>query len=170
MENGTRKALSPNGNLLNDVINKSSLHVLNFDEKCSGKWTRVQEKNGTLEKSIIDYAIVSGKMAELSTEILIDEEKLIAPFWIRKSNKNGSVHQYSDHNAILVKAEIPNERHETTKDKNVLPKGWKISDDGIEQFAKMTETLDEKAVEGKEELETKDLLNGIMDNFPTKNR
>ena len=26
MENGTRKALSPNGNLLNDVINKSSLH------------------------------------------------------------------------------------------------------------------------------------------------
>ena len=69
-----------------------------------------------------------------------------------------------------MKTEIPNERHETTKDKNVLHKGWKISDDGIEQFAKMTETLDEKAVEGKEELETKDLLNGIMDNFPTKNR
>ena len=59
MENDSIKELSPNGTLLNDIINRCPLRVLNFEDKTSGKWTRVQEKNGTVERSVIDYAILA---------------------------------------------------------------------------------------------------------------
>ena len=41
MKNGKYEELSPNGTLLNGVIDRSALHVLNFLDVCSGKWTRV---------------------------------------------------------------------------------------------------------------------------------
>ena len=44
---------SPNGKLFLDIINKYGLKVLNFNPKCTGKWTRVQEKNNTVEREVL---------------------------------------------------------------------------------------------------------------------
>ena len=53
---------SPNGKLLSDLIQYHKLKVGNFDEKCTGKWTRIQAcKDGSISKSVLDYVLLSEK-------------------------------------------------------------------------------------------------------------
>ena len=73
---------SPNGQLLLDSINKFQMKVLNFDKKCQGKWTRVQDHMGETRKSVLDYVITDEKLGSFFTEMIIDEEKVLAPFWL----------------------------------------------------------------------------------------
>ena len=93
---------SPNGSLLKDLINQYSMDVLNFSELCSGKWTRSECKKGITEKSVLDYVIVRNPMTNSLSKILIDEERIISPYWTRTTKKSGEIMQHSDHNAITI--------------------------------------------------------------------
>ena len=140
-ENEVIKELTPNGTLLNNMISRCSLKVLNFNKKCVGKWTRVEEKNGVTEKSIIDYIIVNDNVERIATEMVIDEEKLIAPFWIRKRKDRAEKRQYSDHNAILLTLQILCNKSKVNKETtdSTLPVGWKISSSGMDMFNEITQ-------------------------------
>ena len=164
MSNGKVSSLSSNGTLLNEVLGRYDLQVLNFSEMCKGKWTRVEDKNGNTEMSVIDYMMATEHMVKMTQEIIIDEEKLLAPFWIRKSKHKGTTRQHSDHNVFLVSMEIPNIRSEPSSDKeNRLPKGWKISEEGMDRFEMMTENLNGNSISGREENEVKNLIDDMMD-------
>ena len=71
--------------------------MLNGSEKCKGLWTR--EENG--KKSAIDYAIIEKEDVEYCKSLTIDEEKIIAPFRLKKEN-GVVVTKYSDHNCMLL--------------------------------------------------------------------
>ena len=72
---------SPNGKLLSDLIKKHELKVGNFNENCSGKWTRIQAcKDGTVSKSVLDYILLSENMNSSLKEVIIDEEKILCPY------------------------------------------------------------------------------------------
>ena len=72
---------SPNGKLLSDLIQSHKLKVGNFDEKCVGKWTRIQAcKNGTVSKSVLDYVLLSENMQSSLNEMMIDEDKIFCPY------------------------------------------------------------------------------------------
>ena len=69
--------LSANGKCLQEVIEKYSLQVLNYHPSCTGKWTRVREKSGVTERSVIDYIITNQFMSEQVSFVIIDEERLM---------------------------------------------------------------------------------------------
>ena len=164
-ENDLIKELTPNGTLLNNMISRCSLNVLNFNKKCIGNWTRMQAKNGVTERSIIDYIIVNDNVEKVVTEMIIDEEKLFAPFWIRKSKNKMEKRQYSDHNAILVTLQIPFNRSKRSKDTehSNLHSGWKISSSGMDKFSEITQEIDDIPIQGKEDVELLPLINNLMD-------
>ena len=87
--------------MLSSVLNDFSLKVMNFKEECVGKWTYVKTVNGIETKSVLDYCISNSTMSERLQSMIIDEEKLLCPFRIKKTKK--TIRQtYSDHNALLM--------------------------------------------------------------------
>ena len=100
---------------------------------CSGKWTRVQSKKGVEEKSVIDYVLTKDQLAGALTDFLIDEERMIAPFWIRESKKKGKVRQHSDHNPFVLNYSIPQSTRESS--------GWRLSSQGLEEFSNLTKSV-----------------------------
>ena len=93
-----------NGILLNEVIKRSNLKLLNESSKCEGKITR---KNTTKEKEIsaIDFVLASEVAEKWITKVIIDEEEL---YKIR-----GKVD--TDHNTILIEIRVPNMEKLKTK-------------------------------------------------------
>ena len=162
-DKGVYKGISPNGHLLNEIVNSHKLTILNLEDKCSGKWTRVQEKNGVNEKSVIDYAIASDTITKMISDISIDEEKLFAPFWNRKSKRSGTVPQYSDHNAFLINIELPKTGKVLKNCNTEVQQGWRITENGMQNFAEITEEIDDNSIKGKEDTEIKHLIEGLMD-------
>ena len=88
--------LTTSGKQLIQLTRKHKLTILNTTKECKGKWTREQNEN----KSIIDYGIVKKKNERDTKEVIIDEEKNMAPYKITKEG-NEFRKTYSDHNAIL---------------------------------------------------------------------
>ena len=138
-ENSAISAISPNGTLLHELIKDFSLDVLNFDSKCTGKWTRVQEKNGKTERSVIDYAITNNNLCQHFSKMFIDEEKLTAPFWLRPS-KSGKTRQHSDHNVLLTTFTIPTTKMD--RKQQTVDAGWKITPEGLIKFKEITEDVE----------------------------
>ena len=65
----------------------------------------------------------------------IDELCLICPFSLKK--KRGKVvRQFSDHNTILLKLKIP--MLDSTLKKKSVERKWKITDEGLLKFKKIT--------------------------------
>ena len=63
--NGDFIPLSPNGNLLVEVIKSYTAKVLNFQPNCVGKWARSIVKKGNIEKSVLDYIIMDEKVLSM---------------------------------------------------------------------------------------------------------
>ena len=124
------EAVSPNGNLLLEVIEKHDLSVLNYDSKCNGKWTHVTRTTGAA--SVLDYVITCQEIARTVSEIVIDEECLFCPFRIQ-TIKGNPTPKFSDHNAIITKFHI-----EHQKKKSAPVKKWKITNEGMEDFHQLT--------------------------------
>ena len=143
LSNGQITADSPNGVLLKEVVAKYDLAVMNFDNKCSGKWTRVQKKKTGDEKSVIDYIMACQNLSPLIQEIVIDEDKLMAPFWVRKS-KTKETRQHSDHNVIYMKACLPwsSESYHLVDGGDCNKTGHKITEDGLEAFTRLSEGME----------------------------
>ena len=68
--------------------------------------------------------------------MVIDEDKLMCPFRVKKYKGKNPTQLYSDHNALLVKFKISvRDARNGTKSKM---KGWKITADGLQEFQKLT--------------------------------
>ena len=141
--------------MLADLIKSHELKVMNFEDKCTGFWTRKQMVKGNPVISVLDYCISNIAMADKLEDMLIDEERIISPFSI-KCTKKGARQQYSDHNALLITFSISYKMARTEKDKIHHKSGWKITNDGIDEFQKVTsseETAYLKDVETYDELQ-----------------
>ena len=98
--------ISPNGQLLLELIERNQLILVNASSKCHGKLTRVKTKKGITEKSILDYFIVCQSFYNLINEMVVDEEK---KFVLKKYSKvRGEVKvTESDHNIMWLDINIP---------------------------------------------------------------
>ena len=136
MRNGELKALSSNGKFLINIINARKLQVLNFSDKCAGKWTHVIRTSNT--KSVIDYILVDEEVESDVTEVIIDEECFYTPF--RRITEKGVVTaQYSDHNTIITKfkVEVSTQKEKTPNEE--ISQSWMLNEDGWKKFTELTE-------------------------------
>ena len=93
--------MSDNGQYLYKLTTNYNLTVLNALDTCSGTFMRVKNKNPD-EKSVIDYAVTSNDLVPFLKSMTIDESKKITPW---RKLKHGKC--FTDHNAFLMKLEIP---------------------------------------------------------------
>ena len=122
---------SPNGKLLLEVVDAQQLDVLNFHQKCKGKWTHVIRTTGA--SSVLDYIMTSRFISDCICELIIDEDCLFCPFRIKKNN--GKIEpQFSDHNAIIVKLLISHQPKKSISP----PRRWKLTEDGLNRFQQVT--------------------------------
>lgn len=132
-------SITPNGSLLLGIINKFSLKVLNFEPCCTGKWTRSIVKEDSIEKSVLDYVITDESFRTRLTSIVVDEEKVMTPFWITSSVNKVT---YSDHSAIITKFEWRREKELGLNKERSLQAieklGWKINSEGLKMFNEIT--------------------------------
>ena len=133
-ENQVITSTSPNGKLLLKIIENQDLNVLNFDEKCDGKWTHVIRTTGA--SSVLDYAMTSESLTQCIKGITIDEMCLFCPFSLKRK-RGQQTPQYSDHNAIIISLEINHSRKLKEETMN-----WKISKSGLEKFHNLTSCQD----------------------------
>ena len=67
---------SPNGSLLQQLIDECEMEVANFNPITEGLWTRIQKKsNGTECKSTIDYVLIQKDLSDMMQSMIIDELK-----------------------------------------------------------------------------------------------
>ena len=131
--------LSSNGKHLCEIIDNYSLKVLNSHPCCTGKWTRVRNKKGTVERSVLDYILANSTMYDRVSSVLIDEERLLTPFSITK-RKGATTRISTDHNTILAKFWWSREQKISNQEERKCPKnlGWKLSPEGLTEFTKIT--------------------------------
>ena len=86
---------SPAGEAMSRFIMKNDLVVMNYSEKCVGKWTRVERNT----RSVIDYVLTSNDC--YVNHMMIDEEKDFSVYY-HKKEQGETKKIYSDHNAILT--------------------------------------------------------------------
>ena len=66
---------SPNGKLLLDMMERQNLNILNSSKKCQSKITRERKTCDRVEKSIIDFIIVSVELEDFLDKMIIDDER-----------------------------------------------------------------------------------------------
>ena len=99
---GNDNRLSKGGRLLQNMVLKNSLTVLNAESICTGLWTRVQDGK-KIQKSGIDYVIVNNELKSKVNKMVIYENKLYGSF---HEDKNTGKKTYSDHNAMLLNTNL----------------------------------------------------------------
>ena len=94
--------MSDNGRLLNDLIERESLVLLNISSLCKGAITRNRVTKDADEKSILDYIITCERMAGFLEQMLIDEER---NFCLTKYATTKGIKKIvkSDHNVLYAK-------------------------------------------------------------------
>ena len=68
--------VSPNGKLLFSLCNKYNLFVLNSSNLCKGVFTRIHNYRNKVEKSVLDYVLISANLYPQFISMHIYEEKL----------------------------------------------------------------------------------------------
>ena len=120
--------MSPNGKLMNELIKDHDLKVGNFSPNTIGKWTRIQTlKDGTVNKSSIDYVLLQEDLMSLMTEMIIDEDKIYCPYRERNTKREKKI-IFSDHCAILLSIQIS--AAVTDRVRNQKLKMWHLTDEG----------------------------------------
>ena len=122
--------MSTNGEHLMSITEKYNLTVVNSLDICRGLFTGVNNKN-TMEKSILDYVLVSNDLVSWIVGLQIDEGKLFTAWWKLKRDK-----RFSDHNAMLLSITA------TKSSMPVMYKGklvWNFNDkSGWDKFQELT--------------------------------
>ena len=90
---GNKDEITKGGKLLLKMVEKMELEIMNCNNVCEGKWTRVQG-NG---KSVLDYVIMDKDTAYITKKMKIDESQEITPY---HDTCKGRI--YTDHNAVTV--------------------------------------------------------------------
>ena len=97
------KQMSENGNILGGIIQRCALTVVNgMKEICKGLITRERHTINSIEKSIIDFVIVSDDLVTNVLSMMIDDERKHVLTKLTKT-KSGIKKVESDHNTILTK-------------------------------------------------------------------
>ena len=90
-----KQEISPNGTIMKEnLLEHTQLEPISMKSE-PGKWTREHRTNPN-EKSIIDYVLMTPKLADKVTSIMVDEEGMY-----RIEGKNPT-----DHNTIIVETEL----------------------------------------------------------------
>ena len=98
--------MSPNGELLLELITRKSLRLINSTDKCSGVITRMRVKGNKVEKSALDYFIVCEMFYSYCVSMAIDEDRKYSLKRYYK-NKNGNKVVFSDHNPLFLNLKVP---------------------------------------------------------------
>ena len=76
MVKGNKPDITVGGKMLKKLLKDNALSMVNSLEECHGIWTR----QSGIEKSVIDYIIIKDVDIDNIRKVVIDEEKLLAPF------------------------------------------------------------------------------------------
>jgi exonuclease III len=123
-------ALSPNGQLLRELLAEHNLKALNFQPQSTGVWTRIQKKNGTVDKSTIDYVLMKVENLSLVADMVVDEAKLFCPYR-ESTSKNIKSIVFSDHCAIIFTVNIQMSVH---IDNGASYKTWNYTEEGYTTY------------------------------------
>ena len=100
------KQMSENGSILGGIIQRSALTVVNgMKDICKGLITRERHTINSVEKSIIDFVIVSDDLVTNVLSMMIDDKRKHVLTKLTKT-KSGIKKVESDHNTILTKLKI----------------------------------------------------------------
>ena len=100
------KEITENEKILAGIMERNALSVVNgIEEKCTGLITRERHTINGIEKSIIDFVIVSEDLVTDVDSILIDDERKHVLTKLTKT-KNGIKRTESDHNTIVTKLKV----------------------------------------------------------------
>ena len=98
--------MSPNGRILEGIIEREALLVANWvKEMTNGVITRKRTTKNNSEGSVIDFVIISSDILKSFLSMNIDEERKNVLTCIT-NNKQVTVRQESDHNSIVTNFEI----------------------------------------------------------------
>ena len=102
---GDPHTISQNGKLLNEIISRQDLIVVNATEKCRGIITRYKKTVRGEEKSILDYFIVCRQLYQKIQQMTIDEERrfVLSRFY---KTKNAIKCVESDHNLLILQLRL----------------------------------------------------------------
>ena len=127
---------SPNGDLLKEVIHTHKLQVANSHPNTAGKWTRIQKSKKGEIKSTIDYMLLDESLYNGLNDMLVDEGKIITPYWITTKKGVRSVVS-SDHCAITATINID---IGTILEPSTYENTWKVTEVGLEKYKELTST------------------------------
>ncbi len=82
---------SKGGKILMEMVQKQDLYVVNTDERCRGKWTRILGD----EKSVLDYMMIKNDDKPYIQGMEIDENKNMTPYWVTREENPRTI--YADH-------------------------------------------------------------------------
>ena len=112
--------MSPNGKLLFSLCNKYNLLILNSSNLCKGVFTRIHNYRNKVERSVLEYVLVSADLYSQFVSMHIDEKKLFTPRHLINKGK-----RLSDHCAIRFQMELNyrkrNKEKTKTKVRNFNP-------------------------------------------------
>ena len=97
--------MSPNGKLLNEIIERHDLVVVNATAKCSGVITRKNVTSIRTEQSVLDYFIVCKDFFSLVSNLTVDEDRVHV---MTKFSTKAGVKRIveSDHNMLICKTKV----------------------------------------------------------------
>ena len=100
------KKITENGIILAGIIERNALTVVNsLQGKCTGLITRERNTVNGVEKSIIDFVMVSQDLVKEVRRMIIDDERKYVLTRLTKTKK-GTVKKESDHNTIFTELDI----------------------------------------------------------------
>ena len=109
------------------LIEEYKLRVCNFSSQAEGKWTRRRvNRDGSIDESAIDYALVTDETYHDLTSVAIDEDKIYCPYWeIKEKGVKRIV--FSDHCAMVLRFEL---ERGTLKNQQQQKKVWNFEEEG----------------------------------------
>ena len=93
--------ITPNGKLLEGIIERQNLFVVNGSRKCKGNITRKRTTKNRVEESVIDIVLISSDMIGNLESLVIDEDRKHVLTKIKKTKK-GVIKKESDHNILIT--------------------------------------------------------------------
>ena len=109
------KEMSENGKVLSGIIERNALTVVNgMTTKCDGTITRERSTINGIEKSVIDFVIVSSNMVKDVVRMTVDEKRRHVLTKLLKTKK-GIIKKESDHNTIITEIQCKPKPVERTK-------------------------------------------------------
>ena len=124
--------INRNGKLLNNLIKRRDLNIINKEDICTGHITR-EDPNGT--KSVIDYVLANTGMISRITKMMIDDQhKYKISRYIKRNGDHKEIP--IDHNIILVEIQsFPKKKADkTTK--------WDFkNEENLKKFKQLTEKI-----------------------------